>query len=120
MDLSGEPLFLERMQIKYDEVARKRNISIVGSCGFDSIPADLGTAYLKSEFNGELNQIEHYLQMWTKSRRFSYATWNALVEGFKCREQLKGVRKQIFANTKPYDWLVKLSKQTLGDLNQLS
>ena len=42
MDLSGEPQFLEEMQLRYNEEAEKKGIYIVGSCGFDSIPSDLG------------------------------------------------------------------------------
>ena len=42
VDLSGEPQFLEEMQLRYNEEAEKKGIYIVGSCGFDSIPSDLG------------------------------------------------------------------------------
>ena len=42
MDISGEPQFLETMQLKYNDEAEKKGIYIVGSCGFDSIPSDLG------------------------------------------------------------------------------
>ena len=110
MDLSGEPLFMEQMQIKFDKIAKQKKISLVGSCGFDSIPADLGASLLKNNFDGKLNQIEHYLQIWNKSKRFNYATWAALVEGFKNRDQLKKVREMIYSEYKRYDWPVTLSK----------
>ena len=42
VDISGEPQFLETMQLKYNDEAEKKGIYIVGSCGFDSIPSDLG------------------------------------------------------------------------------
>ena len=42
VDISGEPQFLESMQMKYHEEAEKKGIYIIGSCGFDSIPSDLG------------------------------------------------------------------------------
>lgn len=42
VDISGEPQFLEAMQFKYHSEAEKRGIYIIGSCGFDSIPADVG------------------------------------------------------------------------------
>lgn len=40
VDVSGEPQFLEKMQLKYHKMAEEKGIYIVGSCGFDSIPAD--------------------------------------------------------------------------------
>merc|ERR1712018_187523 len=42
VDISGEPQFLETMQLKYHEEAEKKGIYIIGSCGFDSIPSDVG------------------------------------------------------------------------------
>lgn len=111
MDLCGEPLFLEKIQLKYDTLARKKNVSIVGSCGFDSIPSDIGTSYLKNKFDGTLGQVEHYLQIWSSNKNYNYATWRALIEGYKCRDQLKDLRKEIFAQFyKPYQWPVPLSK----------
>jgi short subunit dehydrogenase-like uncharacterized protein len=49
------------MQLKYDQQAVEKNTFIVGSCGVDSIPADLGLAYTKSQFNGDLAYVEGYL-----------------------------------------------------------
>lgn len=42
--------FLEGMQLKYDEDAKKKGVYIVGSCGFDSIPSEMGIAFLKQNF----------------------------------------------------------------------
>jgi short subunit dehydrogenase-like uncharacterized protein len=52
VDISGELQFLEGMQLKYHEEAKKKGVYIVGACGFDSIPTDLGTVFLKQKFNG--------------------------------------------------------------------
>lgn len=54
VDVSGEPEFLERMQLKYNDQAFETSTYIVGSCGFDSVPADLGFNYTKSQFDGEI------------------------------------------------------------------
>ena len=51
VDISGEPQFLETMQLKYNDEAEKKGIYIVGSCGFDSIPSDLGKQYGLHENN---------------------------------------------------------------------
>lgn len=52
MDISGEPQYLERMQLEYSKPAEDRGVYVVGACGFDSIPADLGTSFLQEIFPG--------------------------------------------------------------------
>ena len=55
VDISGEPQYLEKMQLKYHQVtlgdrhlrksfqkALENGVYVVGACGFDSIPADMG------------------------------------------------------------------------------
>lgn len=42
VDLCGEPAWMYQMIGKYDEAAKKSGARIVFSCGFDSIPFDLG------------------------------------------------------------------------------
>ena len=118
MDLSGEPLFLESMQLKYNKAAKQNETYVVGSCGFDSIPADVGTQYLKQKFPGHLNQVEHILELWfNKNNNFSYATWISLIEGYKHANDLKQIRKQLFSPDgklyKPYKWTVPQSKLLL-------
>jgi short subunit dehydrogenase-like uncharacterized protein len=44
-DLTGEPEFVDRMYLKYDELARSNGARIVHACGFDSIPHDLGAMF---------------------------------------------------------------------------
>jgi short subunit dehydrogenase-like uncharacterized protein len=62
LDVSGEPEYLEKMQIKYDEKALENNTFVIGSCGFDSVPAELGVLYTQEKFDkGDLNHIESYL-----------------------------------------------------------
>jgi short subunit dehydrogenase-like uncharacterized protein len=41
-DLTGETLFVRQIIDDYDELARSTGARIVNSCGFDSIPSDLG------------------------------------------------------------------------------
>jgi short subunit dehydrogenase-like uncharacterized protein len=49
VDLCGEPLWMARMIDKLTPLAQKSGARIVFSCGFDSIPFDLGVVYLQSE-----------------------------------------------------------------------
>ncbi len=45
VDLTGEPGFVDKMWLIYNEQARGTGARIVSSCGFDSIPFDLGTLF---------------------------------------------------------------------------
>ena len=41
------------MQLKYDKEALDKNVFIVGSCGFDSVPADLGLVFTRNNFKSK-------------------------------------------------------------------
>src|SRR5438270_7260481 len=45
VDLTGEPEFVDLMWLRYHEKAQQTGARIVHSCGFDSIPYDLGALY---------------------------------------------------------------------------
>jgi short subunit dehydrogenase-like uncharacterized protein len=47
VDLCGEPNWMAAMIQKYDAQAKQSGARIVFSCGFDSIPFDLGVFYLQ-------------------------------------------------------------------------
>ncbi len=49
VDLCGEPGWMAQMIARHDAAARASGARIVFSCGFDSIPFDLGVLYLQSE-----------------------------------------------------------------------
>ena len=48
--------FIEEMINRYGNRAREAGVYIVPSCGFDSIPNDLGALVLRKAFNGEHKQ----------------------------------------------------------------
>ncbi len=45
VDLTGEPEFVDQMWLRYHEQAQASGARIVHSCGFDSIPYDLGALF---------------------------------------------------------------------------
>lgn len=49
VDLCGEPLWMARMIERHEAAARASGARIVFSCGFDSIPFDLGVVFLQAE-----------------------------------------------------------------------
>lgn len=96
VDISGEPAFLESMEVKYDEEARSKKIVIVGACGFDSIPCDLGVEYTKKQYSGDLNSIESFLRFKSgpEGAVIHFTTYESAVYGFAHSGDLKLIRKQ--------------------------
>ncbi len=47
VDLTGEVPFMRQTIAKFDAVAKRKAVAIVHSCGFDSVPSDLGALYVQ-------------------------------------------------------------------------
>ncbi len=62
VDLCGEPLWMHAMIGQYEDAAKASGARIVFSCGFDSIPFDLGVLYLqdaaKAQFGAPLSRVK--------------------------------------------------------------
>lgn len=48
-DLTGEPQWIRKMQLRHEADAKKSGARIVNCCGFDSIPSDLGVHFLQRQ-----------------------------------------------------------------------
>uniref|UniRef100_A0A2K5C0F1 Saccharopine dehydrogenase-like oxidoreductase n=1 Tax=Aotus nancymaae TaxID=37293 RepID=A0A2K5C0F1_AOTNA len=101
IDISGEPQFLELMQWKYHERAAEKGVYIIGSGGFDSIPADLGVIYTRNKMNGTLTAVESFLTIHSGPEGLSIhdGTWKSAVYGFGDQSSLKKLRNA--SNLKP-------------------
>nr|XP_002125674.1 saccharopine dehydrogenase-like oxidoreductase [Ciona intestinalis] len=97
VDISGEPQFLENMQLKYDEAAKEAGVIIVGACGFDSIPSDLGAVFTQQQFQGTLNSIKAYLSVnaGPSGYGFHFTTYESAVHGISDVKSLSKIRKQF-------------------------
>ncbi|KAL3985868.1 Saccharopine dehydrogenase family protein [Acanthocheilonema viteae] len=105
VDISGEPAFLESMQMKYSDVAQKNGLYVVGACGWDSIPCDLGVNFLKEKFNGQLNHVETFVQLNTGPAGYSFnaGTYRTLVLGLAnmMTDGLGKIRRSIMPERLP-------------------
>uniref|UniRef100_UPI0037E88898 saccharopine dehydrogenase-like oxidoreductase n=1 Tax=Semicossyphus pulcher TaxID=241346 RepID=UPI0037E88898 len=97
IDVSGEPQFLERMQLEYHTKALDRGVYVIGSCGFDSIPADLGLLYTQRQFKGTLTAVESFLEFRSgpEGSAGHDATWQSAVYGFADSGSLHKLRKKF-------------------------
>jgi len=102
VDISGEPQFMEGMQLRYNKEAELAGVHIVNACGYDSVPAELGVKHCMDNFKGELNSVECYV----KTNKSSGAVINtgtmesaALI--IANNEHLKVIRKLLYVRNLP-------------------
>jgi short subunit dehydrogenase-like uncharacterized protein len=92
VDITGEPYFMEKMRQEYSELAREAGVLLVSSCGFDSIPNDLGALYVQRQFHGELAYLDSYIT--TSATRVYSGTWESFLLSIRSHWQLQALRRQ--------------------------
>eukprot|EP00049_Salpingoeca_infusionum_P025441 m.19298 g.19298 ORF g.19298 m.19298 type:complete len:410 (+) comp8012_c0_seq1:271-1500(+) len=100
LDISGEPEFIERVEHVYGQSAKDSNCTIVSACGFDSIPADMGTAFAVEQFvnrNAVPSLVDSYLSLSSGSEGICvhYTTYECAVLGFGSVADLRNLRRQV-------------------------
>nr|XP_020643666.1 saccharopine dehydrogenase-like oxidoreductase [Pogona vitticeps] len=97
IDISGEPQFLEGMYLNYNDKAAEKGVYIIGSCGFDSIPADMGVLYTRDNLKGTLTAVESFLTIKSGPEGSSIhdGTWKSAIYGLADQDNLKKIRRQI-------------------------
>jgi len=63
VDITGENFWVKQMIDKHHSEAKKKGIRIIPSCGYDSIPSDLGCFFAAKSFGGEVDSI-HSFHTW--------------------------------------------------------
>jgi short subunit dehydrogenase-like uncharacterized protein len=108
VDVSGEPQFMETMQLNYHEAANEKGSYIVSACGFDSIPSEMGMAFLKEKFGGTVNSVEVYFHGYaekgfkpTTLARLHYGTYESAVHGLAHANELREIRAKMFPKRIP-------------------
>jgi short subunit dehydrogenase-like uncharacterized protein len=77
VDLTGEPEFVDRMWLGYHEQARSTGARLVHSCGFDSIPYDLGALYTVDQLPDDVPiKLDGYVRM---GGTFSGGTYHSAI-----------------------------------------
>ncbi|XP_036148686.1 saccharopine dehydrogenase-like oxidoreductase [Monomorium pharaonis] len=117
VDVTGEPQFMEKMQLEYNEAAKEAGVYIVSACGFDCIPSDLGIIFTQQKFEGEVNAIEIYLKSWTtntekKGPYVNYGTYESLVYGVGHLKELRELRAKLYPTKLP-EFMPKLKPRSV-------
>jgi len=88
LDLSAEPEFVDNVYVHFNQLAVEKNLCIMNSCGFESVPADLGVLFavktLQKKFDetvtGKLAvKVEAFVQV---EGKLSSGTWQSLITAF--------------------------------------
>ena len=62
-DITGEVQWIRKMIDKFHLEAKDNNVKIINSCGFDSIPSDMGVYYLQKRFHKEFSRYSQRVSM---------------------------------------------------------
>lgn len=106
VDVSGEPQYMESMQLKYHKQAQENNVYIISACGFDSIPADMGVIFVEKNFDGVVNSVETFLKSGSKGGHpggagIHFGTWESAVHGLAHANELSGIRSKLYCERMP-------------------
>lgn len=99
VDISGEPQYLEKMQLKYHQKAVENGVYVVGACGFDSIPAEMGQICVRQAMEGDVNSVESYLKVIVPNlpgAAINFGTWQSAIYGLAHANELKSLRKSLY------------------------
>ncbi|XP_058793881.1 saccharopine dehydrogenase-like oxidoreductase isoform X2 [Phymastichus coffea] len=105
VDVSGEPEYMERMQLEYNKAAEEAGIYVVSACGFDSIPFEMGIAFTDDKFSGQVNSIETYLSGWLTSdvggAVLHHGTWESALHHLANESELAALRRKLYPDKLP-------------------
>lgn len=62
-DLSGEVQWMRKMIDQYHETAKINGVKIVHTCGFDSIPSDMGVYFIQRELKAQIGKLANKIEM---------------------------------------------------------
>ncbi len=106
VDLTGEPEFVDRMWLGYHEQASRSGARIVHSCGFDSIPYDLGALFTVEQLpEGVPIALEGFVRV---GGTFSGGTYQSSIEILsRLRQSASVARERRRREVRPSDRRVR-------------
>ncbi|XP_037828459.1 saccharopine dehydrogenase-like oxidoreductase [Lucilia sericata] len=85
VDISGEPQYIDKMQLDYNDLAQEKGVYVVSSCAYESIPAEIGVVFAEKNFPGTVNSVELFwenelnYQDKTSKAILNSGTWDSVV-----------------------------------------
>lgn len=95
-DLAGEVLWMRQMIDEHHEAAKANGTKIVHTCGFDSIPSDMGVFYMQREAMAKTGKPAKRIKMRVRAFKGemsggTYASLNDTLEKAQANKKLYGV-----------------------------
>ncbi|WP_172382790.1 trans-acting enoyl reductase family protein [Streptomyces sp. MNP-20] len=92
LDLSGEPEFVDRMYVRHDARARETGARLLHTCGFDSVPHDLGVYYTVQQLPEDVPlRVDGFVRT---HARFSGGTFASALQQFARGRQLVAAARE--------------------------
>jgi short subunit dehydrogenase-like uncharacterized protein len=106
VDLTGEPEFVDLMWLRHHETARRTGARLVHSCGFDSIPYDLGALHAVEQLpEGVPISLEGFVRA---GGTFSGGTFNSAVHAMaRLRQSQRAAGERRRREPRPSDRRVR-------------
>ncbi len=106
VDLTGEPEFVDRMWLGYHDQAAQSGARLVHSCGFDSIPYDLGAQFTVEQLpEGVPISLEGFVRA---GGTFSGGTYQSTIEILgRLRQGMSVARERRSREARPSDRRVR-------------
>jgi len=116
-DITGETQWIRRIIDKYHKLAEQKGIKIINSCGFDSIPSDMGVYYSQKRIFKKTGEYASMINMRVAGAKggISGGTYNSLSNVLEEARADRNVRKTLM---NPYG-LNPVGKQTGPDKQDL-
>ena len=96
-DITGETQWIRKMIDKYHSKAKENKIKIINSCGFDSIPSDMGVFYSQKKLFEKTGKYANRINMRVAGAKggISGGTYNSLSNVLEEARVYKEVRKTL-------------------------
>lgn len=97
LDITGEPEFMEKMELLHHQQAVEQGSLVVSACGYDSIPAELGLLHHLRHWEAPAlpNSVSCFLELRSRMRIVgNLGTWESAVLGIANAAELRKVREK--------------------------
>jgi short subunit dehydrogenase-like uncharacterized protein len=106
VDLTGEPEFVDLMWLRHHAEAERTGARLVHSCGFDSIPYDLGALYTVGQLpEGSPIELQGFV---ASNAKFSGGTYHSAIHNFgRLRQGVRVAQERRSKEQRPSDRRVR-------------
>ncbi|KAK8756722.1 hypothetical protein V5799_000576 [Amblyomma americanum] len=107
IDISAEPQFMKEIEADFDDVAREKGVMVLRACGFASIPAEMCLSFLRQHFQGDLDQVESFLNIkeGPQGLKINFGTMQSIMHWLRHSTEvaavLRDVRDVLFSGPRP-------------------